>query len=158
MIGRRRLGSVLLAAALLGAASPATRAEDGATYAPVYSHLWHGDLGLDGRPQKLLLAATISVRNLRLDQPVTILAIDYHNQDGKLLRRLLDQPTTLAPLASLERFIPRTDDSGGSGAGVVVRWRIEGAGPAPLVETLHAYLQGSQSMAFVSPGRPLDGR
>lgn len=152
--GRTAFLTVMLATAAVGG----VRAEDGAIYAPVYSHLWHGDLGLDGKPQKLLLAATVSVRNPRPSLSATILSIDYHDERGKLVRKLLDAPTVIPPLATLERFIPRTDDTGGSGASVVIRWRIDAAGPAPLVETLHAYVQGSQTLAFITTGRPLGAR
>lgn len=49
-------------------------------YVPVYSHIYHQD------QQKIFnLAATLSIRNTDLTNPIIITSVRYYDSDGKLL-------------------------------------------------------------------------
>jgi len=114
---------LLLLAALLGpescwAASSGARLSKGQTvYVPVYSNVFTG-------PRKLpfQLATTLSLRNTDLSASIQVTAIDYYDTNGKLVRRYLEKPLVLGPLASSFVHIEEKDVSGGFGANFIVRW------------------------------------
>ncbi|HCF05720.1 MAG: hypothetical protein JG774_279 [Desulfomicrobiaceae bacterium] len=120
-------------------------------YVPVYSHVYHGD-----RERPFLLAATVAVRNVDRAIPITVVAADYYDSDGRLLRRLVTEPRVIAPLASLRVVIPESDAAGGSGASCVVRWQAERPAAAPVVEAVMIGTRSSQGISFVSQGRVLE--
>ncbi len=59
-------------------------------YSRVFSHPNRSDL----------LAATLAIHNVDPEATITLLQVDYHNEDGTLLRTLLDAPVDLAPMQS----------------------------------------------------------
>jgi hypothetical protein len=154
------LGLVLVAASAL---SPApARAQDirplvqGETvYVPVYSEILYGNLGSSGKPSRMPVSAMLSIRNVDEAAGITINSVRYYDGAGKLLRELLDQPAILGPLATTEVFVEHKDMSGGTGANFIVVWQSAEPVNPPIVEAVHAYFFGNQSIAFVSPGRPI---
>lgn len=117
-------------------------------YVAVYSHIYVGD-----REVQFPLAATVSIRNTDLKLPLTILSVDYSDSNGKLVRKHLDQPARLGPLASMRFVVKESDLTGGSGASFVVRWKADEAVSPPLVESVMIGTRHQQGLSFTSRGR-----
>lgn len=119
-------------------------------YVPVYSNVFAGP-----RKRPLQLAATLSVRNTDPSAPLTITSIEYYDTAGKLLRRNLERPLALAPLATHYVHIEEKDESGGFGANFIVRWRSEREMNAPIIESVMIGATSGQGISFVSPGQEI---
>lgn len=149
---------LLAAAALLwpsvpppaaGATDAGYRLSTGQTvYVPVYSNVFSGP-----RARPFNLAAMLSIRNTDLQQQLQITAIDYYDTDGKLLRRHLAKPQSLAPLASTYVYLEEKDTSGGFGANFIVRWKAGKSINAPIIECVMIGAESGQGISFVSPGQ-----
>jgi hypothetical protein len=133
------------------AASPEIRLSKGQTvYVPVYSNVFTG-------PRKLpfQLAATLSIRNTDLSASFRVSAIDYYDTNGRLVRRFLEKPFTLGPLASTFVHIEEKDMSGGFGANFIVRWSADRVINAPVIECVMIGATSGQGISFVSPGQEI---
>jgi hypothetical protein len=107
--------------------------------------------GLRDRPFDL--SATLSVRNADPDRAMELASVDYYDTDGKLVRRYLDKPVSVPPLATREFLVGEKDSSGGSGAKFLVRWKSAQAMIPPLVEAVMIGTANSQGISFVVLGR-----
>ncbi|MDZ8054272.1 MAG: DUF3124 domain-containing protein [Aulosira sp. ZfuVER01] len=117
-------------------------------YVPVYSHIYHND------ERKILdLAATLSIRNTDLTNPMIVTAVRYYDSNGKLIKQYLERPIQLNALASTDFFVNRTDTSGGSGANFIVEWVSQKAISEPIVEAVMIATEFQQGVSFVSPGK-----
>ncbi|OUL17588.1 hypothetical protein BV378_38105 [Nostoc sp. RF31YmG] len=117
-------------------------------YVPVYSHIYHND------ERKILdLAATLSIRNTDLANPIIITAVRYYDSNGKLIKQYLERPIQLNALASTDFFVNRTDTSGGSGANFIVEWVSQKVISEPIVEAVMIATEFQQGVSFVSPGK-----
>ena len=119
-------------------------------YVPLYSHVYQG---LRDRPFDL--SATLSVRNADPDRALELAAVDYHDTEGKLVRRYLDKPVSVPPLATREFLVGEKDSSGGSGAKFLVRWKAAQAMIPPVVEAVMIGTANSQGISFVVSGRAI---
>jgi hypothetical protein len=117
-------------------------------YVPVYSHIYSGD-----REVQFPLAATLSVRNTDPSLPLTVLSIDYLDSTGKQVRKYLDQPLRMGPLASTRFVVKESDRAGGSGANFVVRWSSEQPVSRPLIESVMIGTRHQQGISFTSRGQ-----
>lgn len=124
-------------------------------YLPVYSHVYHGSLDRKGNPDKVLLSALVSVRNTDPKRPIRVTSARYFNTEGKLLREFVAAPRTVPPFGTLELFVERHDESGGSGANFAIAWEAEAPANPPVVEAVHATLEGARSLLFVTSGTPI---
>jgi len=122
-------------------------------YVPVYSHVYHGD-----RERPILLAATVSIRNLDPGQAITLTQADYYDSEGRLIRSYLTQPLTLKPLASTRFVVRESDTRGGSGAHFLVRWQAAAEVNPPLVESVMLGTAIQQGISFSSRGVPIRPR
>jgi hypothetical protein len=154
---RKRLVFILLALLAIMAAAPVTvfpaageiRISKGQTvYVPVYSNVYSGP-----RKKPLHLATMLSIRNVDLSARFQVTAIDYYNTDGRLVRRYLAAPLTVAPLATHHVYLEEKDTSGGFGANFIVRWSADKAINAPVIECVMIGAFGGQGISFVSPGQ-----
>ena len=126
-------------------------------YLPVYSHIWHGDLVVDGRyPLKNQLSALISIRNTSFKTPIKITSARYYNTEGKLLKDYVSEARTIAPMATLEFFVEKKESAGGSGANFIIQWESSRPSNLPVVEALHADIKGHQTLTFVTVARPVN--
>ena len=117
-------------------------------YVPIYSHIYHED------EHKILnLAATLSIRNTDLTNPMIITSVRYYDSDGKLVRQYLTQPVQLGAMASCDFVVARTDSSGGVGANFIVEWVAEKEISEPVVEAVMIGTESSQGISFISSGR-----
>jgi hypothetical protein len=58
-------------------------------------------------------------------------------------------------MGTYEIFVPRSDDSGGSGANFVISWKADTPASQPIVEGFHANLPVGRSIAFTTSARAL---
>lgn len=136
---------------LCRAASSEIRLSKGQTvYVPAYSNVFTG-------PRKLpfQLATTLSIRNTDLSASFQVTAIDYYDTSGKLVRRYLEKPYILGPLASSFVHIEEKDTSGGFGANFIVKWNSDRAINSPIVECVMIGATGGQGISFVSSGQEI---
>ena len=119
-------------------------------YVPVYSNVFSGP-----RKRPLQLEATLAVRNTDPSAALRIIAIDYYDTGGKLIRRHLERPQLLGPLASADVHIAERDVSGGFGANFIVRWEADRIINAPVIECVMIGASGGQGISFVSAGQEI---
>lgn len=119
-------------------------------YVPVYSNVFAGP-----RKLPLQLAATLSIRNTDMAASFRVTAIDYYDTNGKLVRRHLERPAVVGPLATLYVHIEEKDKRGGFGANYIVRWQADSVINAPVVECVMIGATGGQGISFVSPGQEI---
>lgn len=124
-------------------------------YLPIYSHMLYGNLGKSGKPYNLLLSALVSIRNTDAKRPLRILSARYYDTAGRLLADRIAAPVTLPPLGTLELFVELNDASGGSGANFVIKWDAAEAINPPLVEALHANMDGGKAVIFMTQSVPV---
>lgn len=124
-------------------------------YLPIYSHIWHGDVTADGERARTLVSVSVSIRNTDLVKPIRITSAQYYDTDGKKLKEYVTSPKTIGPMGTHELFVPRGDDTGGSGANFVISWKSDAPASPPIVEGLHANLPAGRSIAFTSTARPI---
>ena len=145
--------SVLASAAIAQEARPLTKAQT--LYLPIYSHMLYGNLGKAGKASQVLLSALVSIRNTDSKRPLRISSAKYFDTNGKLLGERVPTPMLLPPLGTLELFVELNDASGGSGANFVIRWDAEQAINPPLVESLHANMDGGKAVIFMTQAVPV---
>ena len=124
-------------------------------YLPIYSHVWHGDLDSRGEPAKALVSVSVSIRNTDPARAIRVTSAQYYDTDGKKLREYVTAPRTIQPMGTYELFIPRKDDTGGSGANFVIMWRSDVPASPPIVEGFHANMPAGRSIAFTTSARPI---
>jgi len=140
---------VLCALAAASAFGEAPRPSRGQLlYVPVYSELPYGDRG-----KTLNVAATLSIRNTDPEHPVEVRRADYHDAQGRLLRRYLEAPVSLAPLASTRVIVKESDRTGGVSASFVVEWTAAQAVSPPLVESVMVSTASSQGISLTGQAR-----
>ncbi len=122
-------------------------------YVPAYSAIAIAD-----NAQLYQLAITLSIRNTDRTVPIIVTAIDYHHQDGRLVKKMLTTPLRVAPMASLEFFVRARDTSGGIVSSFLVDWVAEPTASAPIVESVMVGTSSSQGIAFICPGRVVADR
>ncbi len=117
-------------------------------YVPAYSHIYSGN---SERP--FLLTVTLSIRNIDPNDKIMIMAADYYETQGELLKKHIETPVTLKPLESLRYVIPERDERGGSGANFIVEWNADAPVNPPIVESIMIGTQTQQGISFTSRGR-----
>ena len=126
-------------------------------YLPIYSHIWHGEVDRNGQPMKVLVSVSVSIRNTDPVKSIRITSAQYYDTDGRKLREYVPSPKTIGPMGTYELFVPRSDDTGGSGANFVISWKSDTPASLPVVEGFHANLLVGRSIAFTTSARPLPG-
>lgn len=134
----------------LAAANDISTSQGQTVYVPVYSNVFSG-------PRKLPfpLAAMLSIRNTDMAASFQIIAIDYYDTNGKLVRHHLDKPFLLPPLASTYIYLEEKDTSGGFGANFIVRWKAKRAINTPIIECVMIGATSGQGISFISPGQEI---
>jgi hypothetical protein len=124
-------------------------------YLPIYSHMLYGNLGKKNTASHVLLSALVSIRNTDPKRPLRVLSAKYFDTHGKLLGERATAPVVLPPLGTLELFVELNDASGGSGANFVIKWEADQPINPPLVESLHANMDGGKAVIFMTQAVPL---
>ncbi|MBD2114912.1 MULTISPECIES: DUF3124 domain-containing protein [Cyanophyceae] len=133
------------------AATPAAAVQGQTLYVPVYSEIFDSEAN-----RTFQLTVTLSLRNSDRRQPITITTLDYYNSGGDRLVTYLDAPIQLAPLASTEVVVDRTNTAGGVGANFVVTWQSAAPVSAPVIEAVMISTASQQGLSFVSPARIIE--
>ena len=152
------LFSLLLFALSCGptsAQTPPGRSLGQQLYLPIYSHIWHGETDNKGQPMKALVSVSVSIRNTDPVKSIRVTSAQYYDTDGKKLREYVTSPKTIVPMGTYELFVPRSDDTGGSGANFVIAWKSDTPASPPIVEGLHANLPAGRSIAFTTSARAI---
>ncbi|MBM4327641.1 MAG: DUF3124 domain-containing protein [Deltaproteobacteria bacterium] len=132
--------------ALCGATSILSQGQH--VYVPVYSSIRIGELG---RPYDL--AVTLCVRNTDQTHTITVTSADYYDSNGKMLRRFLDAPRQVGPLASVDFFIRASDVSGGLFPSFLVKWKSSQKVNEPIIEAIMIGDKHGQGISFACPGK-----
>lgn len=122
-------------------------------YVPIYSYIYTVE-----QRRVIDLTATLSLRNTDPTQPIIISSVNYFNGSGALVRKYLEQPVQLEPLAATEFVVEQQDTSGGSGAAFVVEWVAQTPVSNPVIEAVLINTLGNQGISFVSSGRVIKSR
>ena len=120
-------------------------------YVPIYSEIYYFD-----KSRTFQLAATLSIRNTDPKNQVIITSVNYYNSQGKIVRKHLDKPLRLQPLASTDFVVSENDQIGGSGANFMVEWIAETKVYEPIVEAIMVGTASQQGISFVSVGRVIE--
>lgn len=124
-------------------------------YLPIYSHIWHGEAGGKLLPTKTLVSVSVSIRNTDPRRSIQLTSAQYFDTDGKKLKEYVPVPKTIGPMGTYELFVPRSDDTGGSGANFVISWKSDAKVNAPMVEALHANLPAGRAIVFTTTARQI---
>ncbi len=119
-------------------------------YVPVYS-----DIYFDALNPKTLLSATLSIRNTSISDSLFITKIEYYDTEGNLVRKYIDNPISLKPMASINYVIDRDDDIGGHGANFIVDVSAKKANTKPLIQAVMIGQSGNKGFSFISDGYSL---
>ncbi len=124
------------------------------SYLPLYS-----SVALGGGATTVHLGANVTLRNISPDQPLVVSSARYFDRSGELVTDLAGQAFTLKPLATIEVFIPITEQSvglrGGRGGSIVLDWAATAPVPEPLMEALVLGSSGPASFSFISRSLPV---
>lgn len=124
-------------------------------YLPIYSHMSYGNVGRRGVPSHALLSALVSIRNTDARKSLRVRNARYFDTAGKLIGDYVPAPILIPPLGTHELFVELNDASGGSGANFIIRWDAEQAINPPLVEALHANMDGGKAIIFTTQSVPV---
>eukprot|EP00903_Cladosiphon_okamuranus_P001211 g1209.t1 len=127
-----------------------TRSLGETIYVPAYSRIFSHPNRSD------LLAATLAVHNVDPKTKITLTSVDYHGEDGSLLRSLLEAPFELAPLQSKTVLIPINDTTGGVGANFLLKWTSDTPALSPIAEAIMTSGSGGPGPSFSSRGRVIE--
>ncbi|MGE6475234.1 DUF3124 domain-containing protein [Psychrobacter sp. NPDC078631] len=119
-------------------------------YVPIYS-----DIYTDRDARKVLLSATLSVRNTTLKKSLYINKIDYYDTDGALVKSYLDKPIELPAMATLNYIVEKEENKGGSGANFIIE--VEGIDETvkPVIEAVMIGNFSNKGFAFSTEGTPV---
>lgn len=115
-------------------------------YVPIYSDIYNKNKDI-----RILLTATLSIRNTSPLDSLFITKVDYYDTQGKLVRQYIDETIFLRPLESFEYVIEEEDVLGGSGANFIVSWYGKEA-LQPLFQGIMVGVNGQQGIAFTTDG------
>ncbi|MGD8242533.1 MAG: DUF3124 domain-containing protein [Desulfobacterales bacterium] len=127
------------------AAAQALKVKGQTLYVPVYSHIYSGN-----RERPTYLAATVSIRNTDPIHAIQLEAVDYFDSEGKRVRRYLENPITLKPMASTRYVVSESDKAGGSGANFIVRWKSDQPVNPPIAEGIMISTASQLGISFTS--------
>ena len=117
-------------------------------YVPIYSSIFYS-----GPKRTMDLAATLSIHNTDLEQPITLTKIWYHDSKGRLLRKYNTEKVQLKPLETRNFVIEEKDKSGGPGANFIVEWISEFEVTSPIIEAVMISTKYNVGISFISTGR-----
>ena len=119
-------------------------------YVPIYS-----DIYTDRDNRKVLLSATLSVRNTTLKKSLYINKIDYYGTDGTFIKSYLTKPIELPAMATLNYIVEKEEDKGGSGANFIIE--VEGIDETvkPVIEAVMIGNFSNKAFAFSTEGTPV---
>ena len=116
-------------------------------YLPVYSNIYNGHTD---KPTPL--AITVSLRNIDPTNEIRVLAVDYFDSRGRLVRNYIDKPFALAPMASARYVVRDSQKTRGAGAKFIVRWESETMTNPLMAQGLMISTASQLEISFVTEG------
>ncbi|SNT70939.1 DUF3124 domain-containing protein [Psychrobacter sp. LV10R520-6] len=119
-------------------------------YVPIYS-----DIYTDRDNRKVLLSATLSVRNTTLKKSLYINKIDYYDTAGNFVKSYLKNTIELPAMGTLNYIVEKEEDKGGSGANFIIE--VEGIDDTvtPVIEAVMVGNFSNKAFAFSTEGTPV---
>ena len=116
-------------------------------YVPIYS-----DIYIDKENRKVLLSATLSVRNTTLKKSLYVNKIDYYDTGGTLIKSYLNTPLELPAMGTLNYIVEKEESKGGSGANFIIE--VEGIDETvkPVIEAVMLGNFSNKGFAFSTEG------
>ncbi len=120
-------------------------------YVPIYS-----DIYIDRENRKVLLSATLSVRNTTMTKPLYINKIDYYSTEGAFVKSYVNSPIELPAMGTLNYIVEKEEDKGGSGANFIIE--VEGIDDTvkPVIEAIMIGDFSNKGFAFTTQGTPVN--
>lgn len=119
-------------------------------YVPIYSDIYSRT-----RNFKVLLAATLSIRNTSKSDTLYLKNVDYYDSAGHLVRNYLEKPIYLHPLETIDYVIDEADEAGGSGANFLLTWGAQKQ-LNPVIQAVMLGSIGQQGITFTTDGVVVD--
>lgn len=119
----------------------------GSTYLPIYSEIYQ-------RNQNFTfdLTATVSIRNISIEDTIYIFKADYYNTHGELIHEYLDKPVFVMPMETIEIVVDEDDKKGGTGGNFVFDWASKKNSLIPFFEAVMISTTGQQGLSFTTKG------
>lgn len=115
-------------------------------YVPIYSDIYNRT-----KDVKVLLTATLSIRNTSETDTLFLRRVDYYNTEGTLVRKYLVQSIYLRPLETIDYVIEEKDESGGVGANFLIDWYANRP-MKPIFQAVMLGGVGNQAFSFTTEG------
>jgi hypothetical protein len=115
-------------------------------YVPIYSEIYNRT-----KDTKVLLTATLSIRNTSETDTLFLSRVAYFNTEGTLVRQYLEQSIYLKPMETIDYVIEEQDEEGGAGANFLIDWYAN----KPIKPLFQAVMMGAvsnQAFSFTTDG------
>lgn len=123
----------------------------GKTYLSVYSEIYSGT-----EHRSLSLTATVSLRNVNINDTIYIDEATYFNTHGEAIRTYFKNTIFIAPMETVEIVIDESDKEGGTGANFLFKWSIKPNTSEPFFESVMLSTSGQQGISFTTQGKHID--
>ncbi len=117
-------------------------------YVPVYSEIFGAN-----PDKKIQLSATLSVRNISMDNEIIVSKVDFYDTHGTLIRHYLNDPVRLKPLETISYLVEYKDTQGGDGANFIVEWVSEQEVAEPIIEAVMIGASSGLGISFTSQAK-----
>jgi hypothetical protein len=114
-------------------------------YVPIYSDIYHKD-----GSKRILLTATLSIRNTDLHDTLYLFSIDYYNSEGDHIKNYLQDPLQVKPMESLEFIVEESEKKGGAGANFLVHYGGKYNLNHPVIQAVMIGTSGQQGLSFTT--------
>ncbi len=114
-------------------------------YVPIYSDIYHQD-----GSKRILLTATLSIRNTDLHDTLYLFNIDYYNSKGDQIKNYLKNPLRVKPMESLEFIVEEKEKQGGAGANFLVHYGGSNHLNHPVIQAVMIGTSGQQGLSFTT--------
>lgn len=119
-------------------------------YVPIYS-----DIYIDRYNEKVLLSATLSIRNTTLEKSLYINKIDYYGTNGELIKSYIKNSIKLPPMATLNYIVEKEENKGGPGADFIIEVEALDDTVKPVIEAVMIGNFNNKAFAFNTQGTPV---
>ena len=123
----------------------------GKTYLSVYSEIYSGT-----EHRSLSLTATVSLRNINVEDTIFIDKATYYNTHGEAIRTYFNKTIFIAPMETVEIVIDESDKEGGTGANFLFNWSIKPNSTEPYFESVMLSTSGQQGISFTTQGKAIN--
>lgn len=121
-------------------------------YVPAYTRVHHVKM----KDRTANLVTTLAIHNTDMQAALVVRSVDYYAESGKLIRRFVQKPRLLPPLATAIYYLaPDEHSKAGIGANAIVEWVSEQKIARPLIEAIMVSSDNNLGISFVSPGYPV---